>query len=68
MWPKETEMGKMLQKGYKVMGRVPEKAREVGAVPGLPGESNSEVSWGRPQLTLGPLCPLSLLQGWAELG
>lgn len=27
----------MLQRGYKVMGRIPEKAEEVGAVPGSPG-------------------------------
>lgn len=37
MWPKETEVGKMLQRGYKVMGRIPEKTEEVGAVPGSPG-------------------------------
>lgn len=54
--------GETLQRGFKVMGRIPEKAGEVGAAPGSPEKSNSEVGWGRPQLLLGPLCPLSLLQ------
>lgn len=49
------------------MGRIPEKAGEVGVVPGSPGENNLEVGWGRPQLPLGPLCPPSCSSGpgWA---
>lgn len=62
--------GEDAAKGVQVMGRIPEKAGEVGAEPESPEKSNSEVGWGRPQLILGPLCPLSLLQpepGWAGL-
>lgn len=56
--------GGYYKSGYKVMGRIPEKAGEVGAVPGLPGESYSEVSWGRPQLSLG----LCWANGLGEVG
>lgn len=40
MWPKETEIRRILQ---ELMGRITEKAGEVGAVPGLPEESHCEV-------------------------
>lgn len=43
VWPNEREVGRCCQRGYKEMGRTPEEAGGVGAVPGSPGESNSEL-------------------------
>lgn len=58
MWPKETEIRRILQ---EVMGRIPEKAGEVGAAPD--GLERATVKWVRGSLSVLEV----LLERWAGL-